>query len=181
MFLQVLYEIQYGKMKSYSNGIDSIVPNWMNEYFKIKMKEENIQLTYEAIQELKTSGMIVKDATQSEDVFQLLTQRGKEIVEIDLKNKEDTIIRLNKLQTVFAGKTSTLEDVEKYVQKTCHDEIQREANKKFSVEKEQLTANLLNQLLKLPREEMGEALQKRLSVDIQNGVNTTLKIFIMLK
>ncbi|MFH0896455.1 MAG: hypothetical protein V1850_00195 [Candidatus Bathyarchaeota archaeon] len=96
-------------------------------------------------------------------------------LESDLKNKEGTIIKLNKLQTVFAGKTSTLEDVEKYVQETYHDEIQREADKKFSVEKEQLTADLLNQLLKLPREEMGGALQKRLSVDIQNGVNTTLK------
>jgi len=81
MFLRVLYEIQYGKMQNYSNGIDSIVPAWMNEYLRIKMTKEDIQLTYEAIQELKNSGLIVKDATQSEDVFQVLTPKGKEIVE----------------------------------------------------------------------------------------------------
>lgn len=81
MFLKVLYEIQYGKMEGHSNGIDSIVPSWMNKYFNIKMSREEIQLTMEAIQELKNSGLIAKDATQSSDVFQLLTAKGKEIVE----------------------------------------------------------------------------------------------------
>ena len=81
MFLRVLYEIQYGKMKSYSSGTDSIVPSWINEYFKIKMNEQEIQTAQEAIQELKTSGIIVKDATQHEEVFQVLTQKGKILVE----------------------------------------------------------------------------------------------------
>ena len=80
MFLKVLYEIQYGKMKGHSHGIDSIVPTWMNKYFNISLTKEEIQLTMEAIQELKTSGLIAKDATQS-DVFQILTAKGKEIVE----------------------------------------------------------------------------------------------------
>lgn len=81
MFLKVLYEIQYGKMKGHSWGIDSVVPAWMNKYYGIKMSREEIQLTMEAIQELEVSGLIVKDATQPSDVFQLLTAKGKEIVE----------------------------------------------------------------------------------------------------
>jgi uncharacterized protein (TIGR02391 family) len=81
MFLRVLYECLYGKMQSHSHGIDSIVPSWMNEYFKIEMTAQEIQLTHEAIQELKNSGLIVQDSTQREEVFQILTAKGKEIVE----------------------------------------------------------------------------------------------------
>lgn len=81
MFLRVLYECLYGKMKDHSHSIDSIVPSWMNEYFNIKMTKEEIQLTYEAIQELKNSGVIVRNSTQYSDVFQVLTAKGKEIVE----------------------------------------------------------------------------------------------------
>lgn len=81
MFLRVLYECLYGKMKSHSHGIDSIVPSWMNGYFNLKMTPQEIQLTHEAIQELKNSGIVVQDSTQCEDVFQILTAKGKEIVE----------------------------------------------------------------------------------------------------
>jgi uncharacterized protein (TIGR02391 family) len=81
MFLKVLDEIQYGSMKSYPNGTDSIVPSWINEKYKIKMSREEIQLAQEVIQELKTSGLITKDSTQTDDVFQLLTEKGKDIIE----------------------------------------------------------------------------------------------------
>ena len=81
MFLKVLYEVQYGSMRGHSSGIDSIVPEWMNRYWNIKMTIEDIKTTNEAIQELKTSGLIVKDPTQRDDVFQVLTNKGKEIVE----------------------------------------------------------------------------------------------------
>ncbi len=81
MFLRVLYECLYGKMQSYSHGTDSIVPSWMNKHFNMEMTPEEIQLTHEAIQELKNSGIIVQDSTQREDVFQILTAKGKEIVE----------------------------------------------------------------------------------------------------
>ena len=97
MFLKVLYEIQYGKMKAYSHGIDSIVPHWMNEYFNMKMTPEERQLTNEAIQELKTSGLIVQDATQSSPMFQVLTSRGKEIVE---KEKDPDIHGLQLEQVI---------------------------------------------------------------------------------
>jgi len=81
MFLRVLYECLYGKMQSHSPGIDSIVPRWMNEYFKMEMCQDEIQLTHEAIQELKSSGLIVQDPSQYSDVFQILTTKGKDIVE----------------------------------------------------------------------------------------------------
>lgn len=80
MFLRVLYECLYGKMKSHSRDINSIILSWMNEYFNIKITQQEIQLTHEAIQELKNSGIIVQDSTQ-EDYFQILTAKGKEIVE----------------------------------------------------------------------------------------------------
>jgi uncharacterized protein (TIGR02391 family) len=81
MFLRVLYEIECGKLKGYSHGIDSIVPSWMNQYWNIEMTPEDVKKTYEAIQDLKASGLIVKDPTQTDDVFQVLTSKGKEIVE----------------------------------------------------------------------------------------------------
>jgi len=81
MFLRVLFECLYGNMQSNSPGIDSIVPRWMNEYFRMEMYPEEIQLTHEAIQELKSSGLIVQDPSQYSDVFQILTAKGKDIVE----------------------------------------------------------------------------------------------------
>ncbi len=81
MFLRVMYECLYGKMKGHSNGVDSILPHWMNVYYKIDMTEEEIKLTYEAVQELRNSGLIVRDYTQLDEVFQILTAKGKEIVE----------------------------------------------------------------------------------------------------
>jgi predicted esterase YcpF (UPF0227 family) len=97
MFLRVLYEVQHGKMKGHSRGIDSIVPHWMNKYFGIKMTRIDIQLTQEAIQELKSSGIIVKGATQRDDVFQVLTQKGREIVE----KQQDPDIYALRLQQVI--------------------------------------------------------------------------------
>lgn len=81
MFLKILYDIQYGTWQGRSWGTDSIVPTWMNEYWKMEMTSEDIKKTYEAIQELKTSGLIVQDPSQRDDVFQILTEKGKEIVE----------------------------------------------------------------------------------------------------
>ena len=81
MFLEVLYQIQYGSMKGHASGTDSIVSAWINEYYDVKLTDDEIQLVQEAIQELKTSGIISKDATQMYDVFQVLTTKGKKIVE----------------------------------------------------------------------------------------------------
>jgi len=91
MFLQILYEIKYGTMKGNSWRVDSIIPYLMNEHFHIKMTEAEIQLTYETIQELKTTGLIVKDSTQQEDVCQVLTEKGKAIAE---KNQDPDVYAL---------------------------------------------------------------------------------------
>ena len=82
MFLRVLNEIQYGGiMHEYPNNVDSIVKDWINVRFNIKITEQERQLAHEAIQDLKTSGLIVRDSGQNDDVFQILTARGKEIVD----------------------------------------------------------------------------------------------------
>lgn len=84
MFLRVLYEIRFGKLKDYVSGVDAIVPHYINEYFNVKLTQEEIQLAHEGIQELKNAGLIVRDSTQRSDVFQVLTQKGKEIAEKQL-------------------------------------------------------------------------------------------------
>lgn len=81
MFLRVLYEIQYGKMDRFSNDINTIIRAWMNEYFEVELTEEEIQYTFEVIPELKISGLIAQDASQDSEVFQVLTQKGREVVE----------------------------------------------------------------------------------------------------
>jgi uncharacterized protein (TIGR02391 family) len=101
MFLRVLYEIECGSLRDYSNGIDSIVPKWMNEYWKIEMSKEDIKRTYEAIEELKYSGLIVKDPSQKEDVFQILTTKGTKI----MKEQKDPDIHGLQLEQVITNPT----------------------------------------------------------------------------
>jgi hypothetical protein len=81
MYLKMLYECEYGTMKGCSWGTDSIVPYWMNEYWGMQMTEEDKKKVYEAIQELKTAGLIMQDPNQRSDVFLILTEKGKENVE----------------------------------------------------------------------------------------------------
>ena len=100
MFLRVLYECQYGKMNSHSFGIDSIVPHWINEYYKIELYPQEEELTHVAIQELKNSGLIAQDPYQTEVVFQRLTEKGKEIVE---KQQDPDVFAL-RLEEVIRNK-----------------------------------------------------------------------------
>jgi uncharacterized protein (TIGR02391 family) len=81
MYLKVLYECEYGTMKGCSWGTDSINPYWINEYWGVEMTDEDKKNVNEAIQELKIAGLIVKDPNQKSDVFQILTEKGKELVE----------------------------------------------------------------------------------------------------
>jgi uncharacterized protein (TIGR02391 family) len=80
MYLQVLYECQYGKLQSYSWGVDSIVPGWINEYFKTSLTKDEIQLCIQGVEELRANGYLVKDATQRSDNFLVLTSEGKRVV-----------------------------------------------------------------------------------------------------
>jgi len=81
MYLQVLNEIENGSMKGYSWDINSIVNAWINQYFKIVLTQEEKQSVFEAIQELKISGLITRDSTQFSEDFQKLTAKGREVVQ----------------------------------------------------------------------------------------------------
>jgi uncharacterized protein (TIGR02391 family) len=81
MFLRVLYECKYGKLQDHSWSVDSIVPAWMNQYFNISLTNDEKQLCLQAVEELRTGGFLVKDATQFSDSFLVLTPEGKDLVE----------------------------------------------------------------------------------------------------
>ena len=80
MFLQVLYECQYGKLQGHSWSVDSIVPSWMNEYFKVSLTRDEIQRCIQAVEELRNHGYLMKDATQMSDNFLILTPEGVKVV-----------------------------------------------------------------------------------------------------
>ena len=80
MFLEVLYEIQFGNLKTLSAYIEGIIPQWINEQYKIKLDREEIIRLHEIVQELKTQGFIVRDPGKS-DNFILLTEKGKQFYE----------------------------------------------------------------------------------------------------
>ena len=81
MFLRVLYECKYGTMQNHSWSVDNIVPAWINQYFKISLSKDEMQLCLQAVEELRTGGYLVKDATQRSDNFLVLTPEGKDLVE----------------------------------------------------------------------------------------------------
>jgi uncharacterized protein (TIGR02391 family) len=81
MFLKVLNEIQYGKLEGKSNGVGSIIPQWMNEYFNIKLTPDEIQLCHQGVNELLRDEYVTKDATQMFGLFVILTPEGKKVAE----------------------------------------------------------------------------------------------------
>jgi uncharacterized protein (TIGR02391 family) len=78
MVLQVMYELKYGRMSNYASGMDSIIPYWINEYYSIQLTKEEKVLALDAVKELKVDGLIVKDVSKDDDVFQVLTEKGTE-------------------------------------------------------------------------------------------------------
>jgi len=80
MFLKVLYECLHGTMKGHSWGMDSIIPNWINKYYKYTLSDKEVQLTLEAVQELQNSGYLVGDSSQRDDNWLTLTEKGLNLV-----------------------------------------------------------------------------------------------------
>lgn len=80
MFLEVLYEIQYGNSKTLSHGLDSIIPHWINSRYDIELDPDELVIINEIVQELKTQGFIVREPGKSEN-FILLTEKGKQFYE----------------------------------------------------------------------------------------------------
>jgi uncharacterized protein (TIGR02391 family) len=76
MYLQVLSECQYGKLKGRSPSVGGIVPHYINEYFKTSLTKDEIQLCIQGVQELRADGYLVRDATQLSDDFLILTPEG---------------------------------------------------------------------------------------------------------
>ena len=64
MFLKTLYETLYGSLDGYSHNIDYVVSTLISLHYDRELSEEEIELTYVAIQELKNQGLIVKDIYQ---------------------------------------------------------------------------------------------------------------------
>ena len=100
MFLRVLYECLHGSMKGHSWGIDSIIPSWINKYYNIELSKEEIQLTLEAVQELKSSGYLVRDASQLSDNWLIFTEKGLNLV----RNQKEPEIFGMRLEQVVSDK-----------------------------------------------------------------------------
>jgi hypothetical protein len=78
MILQVMYELKYGRMSTYAPGMDSIIPYWINEYYSIQLTAAEKMIAKEAVEDLKNAWLIIQDANKEEEIFQVLTQKGKE-------------------------------------------------------------------------------------------------------
>ena len=61
-----------------------------------RLAREETQLAQEVIQELRTSGLIAKDSIQTEDVFVLLTDKGRHIIE-EKQDPDAYALRLEQL------------------------------------------------------------------------------------
>jgi len=72
----------------------------MNEKFEISLTDEQVQLTFQAIDELRRDGFLVKDATQKTDNFLVLTPEGKTLVE----KQEDPDVHGIRLEQIVVDK-----------------------------------------------------------------------------
>jgi len=84
MFLKVLYEIQYGSMQDRSNSLHSITSFWFKNYWKANLSLTEERLLMEAVRELQTEGYICREGSQRSSDFVVLTESGKEVVELQL-------------------------------------------------------------------------------------------------
>lgn len=98
MFLRVLRECLEGKLKNYNPHVSDIVKNWINEYYDISLSEEEMMLTYEAVEELQNDGYLMKDPSQRAPGFLIFTTKGKELI---AKQKDPEVhgLRLEELIT----------------------------------------------------------------------------------
>lgn len=80
MFLRVLLECLEGKLRNYNPHVKNIVEGWINEYYDILLSEEEMMLTYEAVEELQNDGYLMKDPSQRDPGFLMFTTKGKELV-----------------------------------------------------------------------------------------------------
>ena len=109
MLLFVLYTGRYDR------NIQGIVNQWFGEHYKIAVSPEEKQLLWEAVQEMTTAGLIVRDFTQSGDDFKVLTTKGRKLAE---KNGDPEIYSLRLEDVVkdqeLLERTGDIFDLERY-------------------------------------------------------------------
>jgi len=96
MFLRVLHECLEGKLRNHNPHLDDIVKAWINDYYALELSPQEIMLTYEAIEELRNDGYLMKDPSQRSSGFLIFTTKGKEMISKQ-KDPEVHALRLEEI------------------------------------------------------------------------------------
>lgn len=102
MFLKVLHEHHRpgGRYARYGWDYAGILRETMSEYYNIqRLSEQEYSDGLRAVFELERDGFIMQDASQSSDVFKVLTDKGKKVVEQSLDHMQLTFIDIDQLLT----------------------------------------------------------------------------------
>lgn len=102
MFLKVLHEHHRpsGRYVRYGWDYTGILRETMPEYYDIqRLSEQEYSDGLRAVFELERDGFIMQDASQSSDVFKVLTDKGKKVVEESLDHMQLTFIDIDQLLT----------------------------------------------------------------------------------
>ncbi len=100
MYLKMLHEHKRpgGNYTSNSWGYDSILRTTMLHHFKIsELTPDELTTARRGIYELERDGYIMQDPTQSADVFKILTEKGRRVVELSLEEMKLTSIDIDQL------------------------------------------------------------------------------------
>ncbi|MCA9924783.1 MAG: TIGR02391 family protein [Anaerolineales bacterium] len=102
MFLKVLHEHHRpgGCYQKHAWGLRSILRPKLAEFFNIApLTDEEYEQGLRGVYELERDGYIMQDSTQSNDVFKVLTERGKQEVEQSLDDMELPTVDIDQLLT----------------------------------------------------------------------------------
>jgi uncharacterized protein (TIGR02391 family) len=102
MFLKVLYEHHRpgGAYQHHGWGFQSVLRPRLSEFFDISpLTDEEYAQGLRAVYELERDGYIMQDPSQSNDVFKVLTERGRQVVEQSLDEMELPAIDVDQLIT----------------------------------------------------------------------------------
>lgn len=102
MFLKVLHEHHRpdGRYRRYGWDYTGILRETMSEHYGIeRLSEQEYSDGLRAVFELERDGFIMRDASQSSDVFKVLSDKGKKVVEESLDHMKLTFIDIDQLLT----------------------------------------------------------------------------------
>ena len=69
-------------MTDCSNSVNGIVDSWFKRYWDAGLSEEERRLLLEAVKELHSAGFVRRDESQRSSDFVVLTDAGKDVVEL---------------------------------------------------------------------------------------------------